>query len=130
MKRERKPENYSDLAFNPALDQNGDFSVVKNNDSISQALFTLFHTIPGSRVMAPGYGASLIPFLFEPFDENTASKLGTFIKSTVDRYEPRIILDKVSIDINESENRYDVDLFYKIVNTEIVQSITFNLERL
>lgn len=130
MKREIKPERYSDLSFNPSLDQNGDFSIVKDNKSIGQALFTLFHTAPGTRVMAPGYGASLSPFLFEPFDESTASKMGNFIRGAIQRYEPRVNLDKVSININEDESRYEIELFYKIFDVQQTQSITFNLERL
>lgn len=130
MKREKKPERYSDLAFSPALDQNGDLSIVKDNDSISQAIYTLFHTVQGTRVMAPGYGASLAPFLFEPFDEGTANKMGSFIRSAIERYEPRIFLDKITININEPESRYEIDLLYKIRDTQEQQSITFNLERL
>jgi len=130
MKRERKPERYSDLAFKPGLDQNGDLTVVKNNDSISQALFTLFHTVQGSRVMAPGYGASLLPFLFETFDESTASKMGDYIRSAVERFEPRIFLDKVKINISEAEGIYEIEIFYKIRDTQEISSISFNLERL
>ena len=130
MQREKKPERYSDLSFNPSLDQNGDLTIVKDNKSITQAIFTLFHTVPGSRVMMPGYGASLKPFLFENFDEDTARKMGEYITDAIRKFETRITLDQVEININEENNSFEIQLFYKIIDTQQNDQLSFKLERL
>lgn len=129
-KRNKATERYSDLSFHPGLTQNGDLTVVKDNDSIKQAIFTLFHTIPGSRVMAPAYGASLQPFLFEPFDESTANDMLRYIREAIDVFEPRINTDSIDININEANQSYEIDLYYTIIDTQVSESIAFRLERL
>lgn len=130
MKREFQEVTYSDLAFKPELDQNGDLRTVKDVNSIKQAIFTLFHTIPGSRVMMPNYGASLQPFLFEVFDEETAKSMYGYILEAIKVFEPRITVDKLNIKVFEESQTYEITLKYTIRANQTEDTISFQLEKL
>lgn len=121
---------YRDLPLNPTVTSQGDISDVTNRDSIKQALKMLLNTGRGSRIFLPEYGCRVRGFLFEPFDTHTAQRLGTEITEAIKNYEPRVEILSVNVEMEMAAASYNVDVLYRIVNTQVVDSYQVSLEKL
>lgn len=81
---------YSDLNQDaPELD-----SLVTNVAAIVQGIGNLFRTLPGERLFRPTYGSNFLPILFAPINQTTAIRLREMTISAVEKYEPRVSLDR------------------------------------
>ncbi len=97
----------------------GGMEMVQEHASIRQAVLLLLSTIPGERVMRPGYGCELHRLLFSPNDDTTAGLAIHYVKQALARWEPRI--DVLGVDANRSEadpGRLDVSLDYRVRATQ------------
>jgi phage baseplate assembly protein W len=68
----------------------GGIDMVKEDDSVRQAILLLISTVPGERVMRPLYGCYLNRLIFSPNDETTAGLAIHYVRSALERWEPRI----------------------------------------
>ena len=121
---------YRDLPLDPTVTSDGDISSVVNKDSIKQSLNMILKTGRGSRIFLPDYGARIKAFLFEPFDNTTAQRLGNEVEETIKNYEQRIELLSINVSMIQSDASYEVAIVYRIVNTQVVDSFKLSLEKL
>lgn len=98
-----------------ALTPTGDVEMVSGDESIRQALLLLLGTIPGERVMRPGYGSLLHRLAFAPNDQTTAGLAIHCVRHAVQRWEPRVEVLHVDADADpEQPERLDVVLRYRV----------------
>tara|TARA_B100001996_G_scaffold143537_1_gene109177 strand:- start:974 stop:1393 length:420 start_codon:yes stop_codon:yes gene_type:complete len=116
------------MAFgkNPFTD---DANVVKNDNSIKQAVRNLILTTPGEKPFQPLCGSKVNALLFEPLDPFTADTLTEEIINTINQFEPRVSLKSVNVSPIWDLNQLSVRIEYKIVGKPIVESFTFVLQR-
>ena len=105
-----------------------DFSVVKNENAIKQAMKNLLLTQFGERPFQPNTGSRVRGTLFENFDVFMIEGLTDEIKNTLRRLEPRIIVNDVRTVI-EDRNELAVEIDYTIVGQTLVQTVDFLLEK-
>ena len=96
----------------------GDLVVSKDASAIKQAIVNLLLTNKGERPFNPDYGSNIRSYLFEPLDYGTAAQIELGIKSTLDKFEPRIIVRSIEKDPNYDNNSFDVDMIYEIVGSD------------
>ncbi len=65
---------------------------------IEQSLAILFSTLPGERVMLPGYGASVRDLLFDAMDTGTQTLLFDRITTAILLHEARIEVIELKLD--------------------------------
>ncbi|EMI5828520.1 TPA: GPW/gp25 family protein [Escherichia coli] len=83
------------------VDASSKFTLDTNPDllpdvlAINNSLYNLFSCQIGARarIFQPEYGASLLTYLQEPIDQNTADKIQVGFIQAIARWEPRIQLD-------------------------------------
>lgn len=68
----------------------GGIDMVKEDESVRQAILLLISTVPGERVMRPEYGCYLHRLIFSPNDDTTAGLAIHYVRSALERWEPRI----------------------------------------
>lgn len=68
----------------------GRTEMVEDDAAIRQSIMLLVSTTPGERVMRPEYGCSLARLVFAPNDETTAGLAIHYVRSAVERWEPRV----------------------------------------
>lgn len=124
------PEVYSDLSYKPQLNQLGDATKLINMDSIKQSVQTIVLTPPGSRLFEPNFGCGVGGFTFEILDDDTAQKLQTTIKTALASYEPRIVVNSVSVVADPDNNSLDVEISYLIQELQEYDSTTISLAKL
>jgi phage baseplate assembly protein W len=121
---------FRDLPLDPSVNSEGDISSVTNKESIKQAIRMMINTGRGSRIFLPDYGCRIRGFLFEPFDETTAKRIGQELEETIKNHEPRVELLNINVGMILKNNSYEVSVVYRIINTQAVDSVKVTLERL
>lgn len=121
---------YKDLPLDIQVTSTGDISEVVNSDSIKQALNMIVETARGTRVFYPEFGARIKAFLFEPFDETTARRMGEELQSTITNFERRVKLLNVDVQMSFEDNSYDIAVVYQVITTGEVDTLQVSLERL
>ena len=106
-----------------------DTAVVKNENSIKQAIKNLVLTRPGEKHFQPEIGSEVYTLLFEPLDDFTAETIQDEIINTINGNEDRVSLESVICEVDEERNGFQVEIRYRIVGIPLVEQISFVLQR-
>lgn len=109
---------YSDLAFAPLLNHEGDISQVYDQDAINQSLLNILNTRRGTRVMDPEFGCNFSVYLFDLFDVDTANKIAEDVYNNFRRYEPRIQIQSIDKNLNFDSLQYTFTVNYSYINKD------------
>ncbi len=83
-------------------------------------------TAPGERVMRPQFGCRVWDLLFEPINANTLGLMTEAIRDTVSQWEPRVDLEDVIVEPDESSPaRVLIDLRYRVKATNDRRNLVF-----
>ncbi|MBO7507784.1 MAG: GPW/gp25 family protein [Paludibacteraceae bacterium] len=100
--------------------------MVSEREEIEQSLKILFSTNKGERLFHPGFGCDLRRFQFAPNNRVTLLQIQEMVESTVREYEPRIILNKVDIDMEEiMDGKLIIDMSYTIRETNTQYNMVY-----
>ena len=100
--------------------------MVAEEEDIGESLRILLSTVPGERIMQPSYGCGLHTMVFETINESTITELKDIIERAVLFFEPRITLESVDIDTDESlEGRLKIQLNYTVRKTNTRSNIVY-----
>ena len=91
--------------------------MISGPEDIQSSLEILLSTSLGERVMQPAYGSNLKDYLFEPLDSSLEAFLKDLIKTAILYFEPRIHLDKLSLESVPLEGLVTISLDYRIRST-------------
>ena len=93
----------------------GALSTIDGDDSVRQAIIMLLTTAPGERLMRPAYGSYLGRLAFAPNDQTTAGLAIHYVRSALQRWEPRVEI--VDIDAEADPDRPErlvISLRYRV----------------
>lgn len=113
-------------------DAEGRLAYPSLEESVRQSIRIILQTQPGERLMRPEFGGGLEQYLHEPNTLTTRRRIRDLITTSLSRWEPRILLDRV--DVWEMEERPDtvrIEIVYRLRRTNRAQQmgITLELER-
>jgi len=94
-------------------------------NSIKNLISTRHYEIP----FQPEVGCNVQKLLFEPLDAVTATLIEREITETINNFEPRAEILKVSVSADTDNNGFKVDMLFKIINRTDPVAIKFFLER-
>ena len=121
---------YKDLDLNFAIHPiKKDINKVVGENAVIASLRNLLLTAQFERPFQPYLGGNIKALLFEPLDVITAKNLEVQIKTTVDNFEPRVIVQSVLVKPDFDKNGFIVNLTFRLVNQLNPIQITFFLER-
>lgn len=107
-----------------------DLMVVKDFVAIKKSVQNLLTTYPGERFFNPNVGSRITRLLFDPVDYINSTSIRSEIEYTIGAFEPRVLLNSVSVEPNFNEDGYDILIDYSIVGLEEkTDSINLFLER-
>ena len=130
MPAERISKGFKDISavfeVNPL---NDDLIVLKNSNAIARSIRNLIFTNRGDKPFNPFLGSRVNQMLFDPMDQISSVSLKSEIERTINSFEPRVNLDKVTVTPNYDENQYDIVIKYQIIGIDIdAQQLSFALE--
>jgi hypothetical protein len=117
-------DEFAGLTISPT----GSFEMVEGYVSVRQAIMLLISTMPGERVMRPDYGCDLHKLIFSPNDATTAGLAIHYIRSALDRWEPRINVLRLDAHRNPNDpGRLDILLDYRLRATHRDDALAFSV---
>tara|TARA_Y100000004_G_scaffold92406_1_gene103587 strand:+ start:204 stop:584 length:381 start_codon:yes stop_codon:yes gene_type:complete len=120
--------SYRDIDFSFTKNSfTNDLNVVEDSRSIRQSIKNILLTFNGERSFNIPFGASLYENLFDSFDDVNID-LANKILVTLNRYEPRIRVTKVSPTIINDKLNIDLDYKYSLGGQTIVDKATVQLD--
>ena len=130
MPAERISKGFKDISaifeVNPL---NDDLIVLKNANAIARSIRNLIFTNRGDKPFNPFLGSRVNDMLFDPMDQISSVSLRSEIERTINSFEPRVNLDKVTVTPNFDENQYDIVIKYQIIGIDLDrQQLSFALE--
>jgi hypothetical protein len=118
------PQEFAGLQISPT----GGIEMVEDDASIRQAILLLLSTRPGERVMRPDYGCDLERLVFWPNDDTTAGLAIHYVRTALDRWEPRIqILRLQTARTDADPGRLEIGLTYQIRANRRADSLQFSV---
>lgn len=117
-----------DLSFrrNPVTK---DILVAKNADAVKKAMRNLIMTNLYETPFNPDKGSSVRASLFENFTPMTSEFLKNKIIEMLDRYEPRILVEKVEAIQRDDNNALEITIHFRIRNLQLQEQVTVFVER-
>ena len=107
-----------------------DLVTVKDKAAIAQSIKGLLLTRKGERPFQPDLGSGLQNLLFEPLDYGSAAMIKQEIGKCINKYEPRVRVQKIYCNVDFDNNGYNVEMQYKIVGRDDRPvAVDFFLER-
>ncbi|NBP04209.1 MAG: hypothetical protein EBU90_29795 [Proteobacteria bacterium] len=121
---------YSDLDFTftkkPVV---GDVALSFDNQAVIRSIRNLLSTKHYERPFDPDIGSNLDALLFENISGITSSSLENEIRTTIENYEPRALIDNITVSPNTDQNAYNVTITFYIENATLPTTVTLLLER-
>jgi phage baseplate assembly protein W len=107
-----------------------DLVTVKDKAAIVQSITDLLLTKKGERPFQPNLGCNIQNVLFEPLDYASGAVIRSEILEVLERYEPRITVNRIICNPDFLNNGYEVELQYAIVGrNDAPVAVDFFLER-
>lgn len=114
------------LAFPPRVDAAGRMVWSEGEPNLRESIRIILSTSPRERIMLPDFGAGLDQFLFEPSTVATWHKIEQRIRAALERWEPRISLQSVSVE-PDSTSSVIATITYKLVATRVQERMTLSI---
>lgn len=101
-----------------------DATLITSNsyEAINNSIHNIIFTTKGEKVGDPEFGTNIKKLLFSQMDVITEHLMRSDIIDTLERYEPRIIVDNVSVKADYDSNLYTIQILYRIIKTPDVQN--------
>ena len=107
-----------------------DLVTVKDKSAVAQSIKGLLLTRRGERPFQPDLGSGLQNLLFEPLDYGSAAMIKQEIAKCINKYEPRVRVQRIYCNVDFDNNGYNVEMQYKIVGRDDRPvAVDFFLER-
>jgi len=105
---------YRDIKSKINNDQLIGYSDSYDIEAVKNSLRNIFAVQKAEVPGKPWFGNPLRLALFDLFDEFTEMDYESAIKSEVERYDPRINIEKVKVDVYPEYNRILVDIYFNV----------------
>jgi phage baseplate assembly protein W len=122
----KRQRTFSDLDLNfTAHPVTGDVARLYDENAIKRSVRNLLQTNNFERPFHSEIGSQIRALLFEPASPVLNTMLKRVISDTITTFEPRVVVNSVTVSSNADNNSLNVTLVFIIVNT--VNPVTMNV---
>ena len=131
MPLERISQGFKDVSMtfqrHPLTD---DLIALKNEQAIARSIRNIVFTVPGEKFFDETFGSTISESVFENIDNLSAIIIKDQITESIERFEPRVNLIKVTTSPDFDNNSFDATIVYEIVGADIPsQELQFVLQK-
>ncbi|AWW35869.1 baseplate protein [Streptomyces sp. AS58] len=113
-------------AFPLHTDATGAIALVRREREIEEAIRLILATAPGERPMRPEFGCAVHDLVFAPVNEATAGRISYEVRTSLERWEPRIEVTEVAVTASAADaSVLFIDVRYAIRGTSNPRSLVF-----
>lgn len=125
----KESRSFKDVALSFSRNpQTADINILTNESAIKQAIKNVVLTRPGEKLFEPLFGSEVSGLLFENFDFILADQLRTEVITAIETFEPRVVLDDVTVEWLEEDHAVEIGVTYTIVGESVLRELSFLLE--
>lgn len=108
----------------------GDILTVTDSVAVGQSIKNIILTTKTERFFDQiDFGVGIESYLFELYDNDLQDRIEEAIISQISQYEPRAIILGVTLNPDYSHSGLWIDIRYKIKTTDIIDTVSIELER-
>jgi uncharacterized protein len=113
----------------PVPDGNGQLHYPTYEESVRQLIRIILSTRPGEQLQRREFGAGLDNFLHQPNNLTTRRRIRDVIVESLDRWERRIILDRVEVGaVADQPSKVHIEIAYRLRRTGLMQRMGVTIE--
>lgn len=113
----------------PAPDEHGQLTYPTLETGIKQTIKVILCTRPNEQLRHQEFGAGLERFLNKPNNLATRRQIHDLVLNSLERWEPRIILDRVEVrNVTDQPTQIRIELSYRIKRTGALQQMGITLK--
>jgi uncharacterized protein len=113
-------------AFPLRTDATGGIALVSREREIEESIRLILGTAIGERPMRPEFGCGIHDYIFAPTDASTAGRIAYEVRASLRRWEPRIEVADVLVDIAEDDPALlYIDIRYTFTNANDPRNLVF-----
>lgn len=102
----------------PRPDANGEIDWPTLDQSVAQSIRVILSTRPGEQLMRPDFAAGLDRFVHAQNTLTTRRRIRDLVNESLERWEPRIILDRVEVaEVTDAPTHVRVEIAYRVRRT-------------
>ncbi|MCO6434761.1 GPW/gp25 family protein [Nitrosomonas nitrosa] len=117
------------LSFPPRIGADGRLAWSAGEDNVRESIRIILMTEQGERIMRETFGCSLRQYLFEPNNAATHQRIRETIIHNINRWEPRVIVDDVTVEPEGDEaKRAAVIIYFRLVATQASGRLGLSLQ--
>ena len=116
------------ISFPPRVGPDGRVSWSEGETNVRESIRVILMTEQPERLRTPNFGGSLGRFLFEPNTLATRRSIEDRITRELALWEPRIRVEKVTVDPDEADPLAAVAVItYKLIATQAIERVSVNV---
>lgn len=113
----------------PQPDAQGRIAFASMERSIKESIQIILRTLPGERLMRPGFGGGLERFVNQPNNLLTRRRIRDAIHQAISRWEQRIHLDRVEVwELEDQPTTIKVDIAYRHKRNNVPAQLGITME--
>jgi len=113
------------IAWPMRLNERKGIAVSRSEDKIKESIQIILGTERGTRLMRPTFGSLLHTLVFAPNNIGTANLARHYVEEALTTWEPRIVLDQVTVENDHQNNYLLVTIRYHIKATRDPQNLVY-----
>ena len=113
------------IAWPMRLSERKGIAVSRSEDKIKESIQIILGTERGTRLMRPTFGSQLHTLVFAPNNIGTANLARYYVEDALTTWEPRIVLDQVTVENNHQTNCLVVNIRYHVKATRDPQNLVY-----
>ncbi len=102
-------------SFPVTVGPGGGIALAEGEEDIKQSVRIIIETVLGERAMRPGFGCGAHELVFEHTDASLTGKARFYVRNALERWEPRIEVEKVDARIEGL--KLIVEVHYRVRRT-------------
>ena len=112
-------------SFPTSITPAGTIRLITGSEEIDASIRMIRSTIPGERVMRPEFGCRMWSLIFAPLTAGTLGQIEQYVREALDRWEPRIDVDRVLAVADQESAEVKIELDYRLRSTNDVRNLVF-----
>ena len=121
------PVKYRDFSIPVKNDTRGLLIELQDLNCVKNGLKNILSWQQGWRILNPQFGNILTKYIAEPINSMTSAAIKNEIETLLPKWEPRITLQKVTVDPEEDQNQYNIEIVYLVKPLDVEDTINFTL---
>jgi Bacteriophage baseplate protein W len=113
------------IAFPFRAGAHGGIALSGGEDDVEEAIRVILATAPGERRVRPEFGCDVHEYVFEQLTASTLGHVDRAIRQALDRWEPRILVERIEFTSDDVAATLFVDITYRLRTSNSLRNLIY-----